>query len=158
MPPSSITSLSAALSFYREWGVEKARMQEIIDKQQKEIETKDKQIVEFQTKVDIVVDMILELMQCRAPPRVYALYLKEQHLCFKLTHIVRELSPSFETTQEFYHAYQNFPATIKNLLCELYLHNYVVSYDTEWNPLLYIGDIHLKALMSWIQNEINMGE
>lgn len=37
------------------------------------------------------------------------------------------------------------------------MHNYVVTSDSEWNPLLYIGDIHIKALMSWIQNEINMG-
>ena len=26
---------------------------------------------------------------------------------------------------------------------------------TEWNPLLYIGDVHLKALMSWMSNEAN---
>lgn len=27
--------------------------------------------------------------------------------------------------------------------------------DTEWNSLLYIGDVKLKALMSWRQNEIS---
>lgn len=43
------------------------------------------------------------------------------------------------------------------MICEFYLHNYVVASDSEWNPLLYIGDIHIKALMSWIQNEISMG-
>lgn len=96
-------------------------------------------------------------MQCRAPPKVCALYLKQQHLCFKLTHIVRDLSPSLENPQEFYHVYQSFPTTIRNLLCELYLHNYVVPFDIEWNPMLNIKHIHLKALMSWIQNEISMG-
>lgn len=91
-------------------------MQAIIDKQQKEIDKKDRHVFELQTKVDTVVDMIPELMQCRAPPRVYALYLKEQHFCFKLTCIARDLSPSLETPQEFYHVYQNSPTTIKNSL------------------------------------------
>lgn len=101
--------------------------------------------------------MVPELMQRRAPPRVYAMHLRERYLNFKLNRIVRDLSPSLETPEEFYDAYQTSPAAVKNLLCELYLHNYVVPSDSEWNSLLYIGDIHLTALMSWIQNEISMG-
>lgn len=113
--------------------------------------------MELQAKVDTVASMVLELMQCRAPSSVYALYLKEQYLCFKINCIVRDLSPSLDTPKEFYNVYQNSPTTIKNLLCEFYLHNYVVTSDNEWNPLLYIGDIQLKALISWTQNEISMG-
>lgn len=30
--------------------------------------------------------------------------------------------------------------------------------NTEWNPLYYIGDVHLRALMSWMRNEANYGK
>ena len=40
-------------------------------------------------------------------------------------------------------------------MCELYVHNFVIPTETEWNHLLYIGDVHLKALMSWMSNEAN---
>lgn len=53
--------------------------------------------------------------------------------------------------------HQNSPTVVKNLLFEFYLYNYDVSSDNEWNPLLYIGDNQLKALISWMQNEIGMG-
>lgn len=110
----------------------------------------------MKAKLDTIASMAPELIQCRAPPRVYALHLKENYLSFKLNHIVRDLSPSLDTSEEFYSVYQTSPTTVKNLLCEFYLHNYVVTSNNEWNPLLYIGDIHIKALMSWVQNEINM--
>lgn len=72
--------------------------------------------------------------------------------------IVRDLSPSLQTPEEFYHVYQTSPTAIKNFLYEFYLHNYIVPDDVDWNPLLYIGDIYLRPLMSWVQNEIARGE
>lgn len=42
-----------------------------------------------------------------------------------------------------------------NLLCELYLHNFIIPQEIEWNPLLCIGDVHLRAFMSWMHNETN---
>ena len=43
----------------------------------------------------------------------------------------------------------------KKLLYELYIHNFIIPIENQWNPLLYIGDIHLRALMSWMHNEAN---
>ena len=40
-------------------------------------------------------------------------------------------------------------------MCELYVYNFVIPSETKWNPLLYIGDAYLKALMSWMSNEAN---
>lgn len=72
--------------------------------------------------------------------------------------IVRDLSPSLQTPKEFYHVYQTSPMAIKNLLCQFYLHNYDVPDDVGWNPILYIGDIQLRAPMSLVQNKIERGE
>lgn len=35
------------------------------------------------------------------------------------------------------------------------MHNFIIPKETQWNPLLYIGDIDIRALMSWMQNEAN---
>lgn len=134
--PSSLTSLSIALTFFRPWEIEKDRLQGIINKQQKEIEKKDNRIKELETKVEEIYSMVPEIMQCRAPPRIYAVHLKERYLNFILNHIVRDLITSLETPKEFYHASQTSPHSVKNLLCELYLHNYAMPQDREWNPLL----------------------
>ena len=35
------------------------------------------------------------------------------------------------------------------------MHNFIIPHEIEWNPLLYIGDVHLRSLMSWTHNETN---
>ena len=35
------------------------------------------------------------------------------------------------------------------------MHNFIIPRETQWNPLLYIGDIHLRDLISWMYNEAN---
>lgn len=41
----------------------------------------------------------------------------------------------------------------KNLLYELYLHNYVLLKKLSWSPNPYIGVVQLRAFMYWIQNK-----
>ena len=89
-------------------------------------------------------------MECRSPSLVYALFLKEKFANFKLTRIMEGLNPSISTPHELYDTFQSVPIHMKNLLCELYLHNLVVPNETEWNSLLYVGDVQLRIVMSWI--------
>lgn len=116
--PSSVTSLSIVLTFFRQWEIEKDRLQGIINKQQKEIEKKDNRIKELETKAEEIYGMVPEIMQCRAPTRIYAVHLKERYLNFRLNQIVRDLNPSLETPEEFYHSYQTSSHAIRNMLCE----------------------------------------
>ena len=62
--------------------------------------------------------------------------------------MMRNIDCEFKNAQDFYDVYQTLPSWQKNLLCELYLHNFIIPQETKWNPLLYIGDVHLRALMS----------
>lgn len=119
-------------------------------KKNTKIEKKDTKIVALKDKVDNVVALVHQMMASKTPPRVYALHLKERHISFKLSRVISGLGPSIETPREFFQACQSSPLEVKNLLCELYLHNYVVPNDHDWNPLIYIGDIYLKEFMSWI--------
>ena len=61
---------------------------------------------------------------------------------------LKDINAEFKSTQEFYGLYQTLQSWQQNFLCELYVHNFIMPLETQWNPLLYIGDIHLRALMS----------
>ena len=75
--------------------------------------------------------------------------LKEKKLNYQMNRIVKGLNSSLNTPHEFYYAFQQFLAVIKNLLCELYMHNLVFPNNREWNPLMYVvGDIQLREFMS----------
>lgn len=84
--------------------------------------------------------------------------MKEKYLSFKLSKIVSGLNPSIDTLIECSNAYRIGSPKMKNLLCDFYLHNYVVTQDQDWYPLLYVGDIQLRAFMSWVQIEIIWGQ
>lgn len=71
--------------------------------------------------------------------------------------ISRNQDPIIHTPKEFYDAYQVAPNWLRNSLCEFYLHGFLIPFEIEWNPLLYIGDIHLRSFMSWAENEANYG-
>lgn len=141
-----------------EWKKEILKLQEEVKNKNAKIEKKDVEIVALKDKVDNVVALVPQMMACRTPPRVYALHLKERHLSFKLSRVIYGLNPSIETLDEFFQVYQFSPLEVKNMLCEMYLHNFIVPNDPDWNSLLYIGEIHLRAFMSWIQNEVSWGK
>ena len=105
--------------------------------------------------MDHALKLVDQALACRPPPRAYALYLKEKFLLFQLMLTLKNLNVEFKSTHEFYGLYQTLPPWKHNLLCKLYVHNFVIPTETEWNPFLYIGDVHLKALMSWMSNEEN---
>ncbi|XP_059075476.1 uncharacterized protein LOC131875382 [Cryptomeria japonica] len=79
-PPTSLTSHAVGLVLYEDWELEKVKMQMIIDYQKKVIEQKGEEIAQLKAKVEIVATMVPQLMQCRAPPCVYSLYLREHHV------------------------------------------------------------------------------
>lgn len=68
---------------------------------------------------------------------------------------IKDIDYGFKSAQYFYNVYHTLSSWQNNFLCELYLHNFIIPQETEWIPLLYIGDVHLRAFMSWMHNEIN---
>ena len=71
-----------------------------------------------------------QVMAYRPPPRVYAIILKEQFLLFQLMITIRNVECEFKNAQDFYSLYQTLPSWQKNLLCVLYLHNFIIPHET----------------------------
>lgn len=46
----------------------------------------------------------------------------------------------------------------KDLLCELYQHNFLLSPEKIWNPNPYVGDVQLRAFVSYLRNQANWVE
>ena len=102
-----------------------------------------------------VLKLADQALACRPPPIFYDLCLKEQFLLFQLMLTLKNVNAKFKIAQEFYGLYQTLPPWQQNLLCELYVHNFFIPSETQWNPFIYIGFIHLRALMSQMSNEEN---
>lgn len=131
-------------------------MNQFIDQHYQELLEKEEEEVEkLQAKLTKVTSLIPKLMICWSPSPICAIFLREQFLNYQMTCIMRDRSPLLNEPLDFSQDFHSSHAAIQNLLCELFLHNLEVPNDRVCNPLLYVGDIQLRALMSWIQNEIS---
>ena len=130
------------------WEEERKKMKKVIASQGEEIADLREQLGSQKQRMDYTLKLDDQALSCRPLPRFYALFLKEQFILFQLMLTLKDINAEFKSAQEFYGLYQTLPSWQHNLLCELYLHNFIIPLETQWNPLLYIGDIHLRSLMS----------
>ena len=77
-------------------------------------------------KMDEMMKITGKIVECRPPLGVYAMCVKEQFLWFQLMRISRNLDLIIHTAKEFYDAYEVAPNWLKNSMCELYLHGYLI--------------------------------
>jgi len=56
---------------------------------------------------------------------------------------------------DFLRAYYASNEDDQYLLCELYLHDFLLSGDTKFHPGVYIGDIQLHAFISLLRNQVH---
>lgn len=157
-PPYHVTAFVAGMECYDEMTMQKVDYQNEINRLNTIIHNKDVEIAKLKSDFHQVMELLPQVMQCSSPSPIYAMYLKELYLNFQLIRLQQGKNPSLESPNDFYDAWRESPQHLKYLLCGFYLHNLVVPYDLDQNPLLYMGDIHISALISWIQNEISRGE
>ena len=56
--------------------------------------------------MDHALKLANQALACRPPPRVYALFLKEQYLLFQLMLTLKNVNAEFKSAQDFYGLYQ----------------------------------------------------
>ena len=98
--------------------------------------------------------MVQRILATRRPSFNYAAFLREQ-LTFLQIKAVRDGRPhQVITSEQFIETFAEAPRNDQNLLYELYLHNEAMSKDRKMNILPLVGDIQLRAFMSFLANQL----
>ena len=105
-------------------------MSKIITSQNEEIEELKEQLERQKQRMDHALKLVDQAIACRPPPQVYALCLKEQYILLQLILTLKNVNAEFKSAQDFYGLYQTLPPWQKNLLCEYYVHNFVIPTET----------------------------
>jgi len=124
-------------------------------KQQLKVERLERQVAELKSDKERILNLAQEVMARRPPASSYSLFLHECFLFFCLESIKKEISHEIEDGVQFLQILRAHDVPTQHLMCELYMHEYLLRVDREFNPVPYVGDIHLRALTSYIFNQIS---
>ena len=93
-------------------------------------------------------------MATRKPSFNYAVFLRER-LAFLQIKAIRDGRPyQVDTPDQFIETFKEAPHNDQNLLCELYLHNEAMPEDRAMNILPIVGDIQIRAFISFLANQL----
>ncbi len=79
----------------------------------------------------------------------------ESYLQLKVKAAKERVPIELKTIDDFINYYKHYGVKIPWLLCEFYLHNFVLDGETEENPCPFVGDIQLQAFIYFVVNQIN---
>jgi hypothetical protein len=100
-------------------------------------------------------ELALETLACRSPSPFYDLFLKEQWLRVHIERIVSYIPLDHKGTNKILcNMYFSSIPERRNLLCELYIHNYLLLSNTIRNPNHFVGDVNLREFMFVLENEL----
>jgi len=108
----------------------------------------------LKARLSHIFDLVQRILATRKPSFNYAVFLRER-LTFLQIKAVRDGRPHQVTTSEqFIETFTEAPKNDQNLLCELYLHNEAMSEDRKMNILPLVGDIQIRAFISFLANQL----
>lgn len=130
----------------------------LIAKHTKVLEGKDIELNKFAVRVEEVADKAVQIIRCKLPIRTYALFLQEFFLSFQFSRLISNQSIAMSRKFDFLNIFVESTPDEQDQLWQYYLHKYVVPKETEWNTLMFLGDLQVRALASYFRNEIFKGE
>ena len=80
-------------------------------------------------------DITHHVVTCSSPSLSYALFLPEQYLFFCLECIHQEMVYNIKYPMEFLRTLKRYDILTQHLMCELYMHNYLLRDDKKLNPV-----------------------
>lgn len=98
----------------------------------------------FETTTAKLVELSNEMMDYRPPSGVYTLFLKERWRRFEVNRLQNQLPCTIDTPKDFVEIRQQGSEEDKDLMSELYMHNYVLSHLYKQSPNPYVGDVQLR--------------
>ena len=84
----------------------------------------------------------------------YALFLHEQYIFFCLESIHYKVSHEIEDPIQFLCILRIHDVLNQHLMCEMYMHEYFLSYDQTFNRVPFVGDVQLRAFTSYTINQV----
>ena len=119
-----------------------------------ELEEKKKSIEGLKEDKAHMLTITQELLACRSPATAYALFLQEQCLYFQLTSIYEQFPYQFKDYMEFLEAIRESDLHRQHLMCELYMHGFILETKQKFNIRPFLGDIQLRDFVSFMLNQM----
>ena len=61
----------------------------------------------------------------------------------------------FDTLRDFFDIFFQCDVVDQHLLCELYMHGFIMSLNTKFSPSPYVEDIQLRVFIYFVNNMVN---
>jgi hypothetical protein len=105
---------------------------------------------EIENKLQDACSLGLEGLLYIAPYQIHLIYLHDRWTQFRIKQLSNGRIHKIVTLKDFITTFLQVEDHDKNLLCELYLFNFVIPDHTRWNPNPFVGDVQLRDFTSFI--------
>jgi len=109
----------------------------------RDLEALQKEKVAVENNLTLACETGETLLAQRPPSGVYALFLREQFLRWKLLRISCNLPFDFDNDKDFVECYMQNPKEQQNLLCELFQHGHIMGHVNTSILNLYVGEFQI---------------
>jgi hypothetical protein len=127
---------------------------EALEQTRQESRAHKKQIEELKGKLLLMFDLVQKLLAARKPSSNYSLFLIERLTFFQIKSIKEGRPYAVLKPEDFVKTFAEASTTDQHLLCEVYLHNEAIPENRQLNLNPLVGDIQIRALVSFLTNQI----
>ena len=108
----------------------------------------EEKIKKIKLKLDRVIgqtkpicSLYMGVLACRSPATNYALFLLEWYLLLKIKAVRVGKPIELRTIEDVINCCKQHGVKVQRILCEIYLHNFVLENEVEKKPNPFIGDV-----------------
>jgi hypothetical protein len=127
---------------------------EALEQTRQEYRSHKKQNEELKGKLLLMFDLVQKLLAVRKPFSNYSLFLIEQLAFFQIKSIKDGKLYVVFKLEDFVQTFVEASTTNQHLLCEVHLHNEAIPENRQLNLNPLVGDIQIRALVSFLTNQI----
>jgi hypothetical protein len=127
---------------------------ESLEKTRQESRAHKKQNKELKGKLLLMFDLAQKLLVARKPSFNYSLFLMERLTFFQINSIKEGRPHAILNPADFVRTFAEASTMDQHLLCEVYLHNEAILENRQLNLNPLVGDIQIRALTSFLNNQI----
>ena len=127
---------------------------EALEKAHQESRAYKKHNKELKGKFLLMFDLAQKLLAARKPSSNYSIFLIERLTFFQIKSIKEGRPHAVLNHAYFVRTFAKASTMDQHLLCEVYLHNEAIPENRQLNLNPLVGDIHIRALTSFLNNQI----